>query len=367
MKTIYTLTIALMSGVILTACVGAINIGGVSPESAPISRCIVGNTAQADPTCAKAVADTNGCITNPFSSGCEANPLFSPHVQNARDNRVEFCSDGTNAKNNLCTVVNPCHINPFGTDCFTDAIHDASRKQRISFCGRQTNKDDGICAVALSRPNVASFLQSFDMPLSNATTRNQFVQVTATGLDTGLGSRDISLAGTLNLATGDGDQVLGGDIADGIAFYYYKFPDSSRTPRQAYYSGIFSGTDLGASRTETSGTAEWNGRFSAISGNTFKYRLNTNFTLTINFGVGDQAGNISATICSDCSNRYYSLTGRFDNSGVITGDIKFYDLGRENFGILHGLIGQEGAVGVFIIPQDQIASSAGGFVAVPPE
>ncbi len=121
MKTIYTLAIALMAGVILTACVGAINIGGISPETALINRCIIGNTAQRDPTCAKAVADTNGCITNPFLSGCEANPLFSPHVQNARDERVKFCNDANNEEDSLCTGSDSekdiCTHDPFSVIC----------------------------------------------------------------------------------------------------------------------------------------------------------------------------------------------------------------------------------------------------------
>ena len=132
MKKIYTLAIALMSGVILTACVGAVNIGGgTSPEFALINRCIVGNTAQADPTCAKAVADTNGCINDPFSSGCEANPIFSPHVQNARDERVKFCNDVNNAEDSLCTradsVKDICTHNPFGKIC--DGFYYQARKE----------------------------------------------------------------------------------------------------------------------------------------------------------------------------------------------------------------------------------------------
>ena len=509
----------------LSACVGAVNIGGTSPQDTLINRCIVGNTAQSDPTCAKAVADTNGCITNPFLSGCEANPLFSPYVQNARDERVKFCNDANNeadslctgsdsekdicthdpfgrvcnrnysyeravivehcieginandkrcksaiitypcianpfaegcnadsiaithpcplafaliggcdgnndsgeyfataqnnrikfcndnadaennvcpqivrdcllnpfnescrdssfkntresritfcsnnenSANNLCTAVNSCHINPFGTGCFTDAIHDASRKQRISFCGRRANKDNGICAVALSRPNVASFLQSFDEYLRDSipfnSYRNEFLQGTATGVLAG--SQGSAILNTLNLETGDGSQDLGGDATDGI-FMRSKFSSAN------YYAGIFSGTDLGAPVSEPSGTsAEWNGRFRVIFGRGSIASINKDFTLTINFGAGDQAGTISASFPASAYNSYpshksFSLTGNFGSNGVFKGGVSF----GSSPGILRGLIGQEGAVGVFISNNDEIGNEAyyaGGFVVVPP-
>lgn len=119
-----------------------------------------------------------------------------------------------------------------------------------------TNKDDPACSVALSRPNVASFLQSFDTPLLAASSRGdrqKFVQGTETGLD--LGSVRNVLLRTLNLATGDGEQTLGGDATDGVGF----LNEAGR-----YYAGIFSGTDLGAPVSGTNGTsATWSGRFGA--------------------------------------------------------------------------------------------------------
>ncbi len=110
----------------LSACVGAVNIGGTSPQDTLINRCIVGNTAQSDPTCAKAVADTNGCITNPFLSGCEANPVFSRHVQNAKDERVKFCND--NQRDNRCTdsIKDICTHDPFSVLC--NYSYDEARK-----------------------------------------------------------------------------------------------------------------------------------------------------------------------------------------------------------------------------------------------
>nr|MCA8835665.1 hypothetical protein [Pseudomonadota bacterium] len=132
----------------LTACVGAVNIGGTNPQATLINRCIVGNTAQSDPTCAKAVADTNGCITNPFLSGCEANPVFSRHVQNARDERVKFCNDANNEEDSLCTGSDSekdiCTHDPFGRVC--DGLYYQERKL--------------ICEDALTFPRCADIVSS---------------------------------------------------------------------------------------------------------------------------------------------------------------------------------------------------------------
>ena len=369
------------------------------------------NFCSADKTgsnlCTQVIRD---CLSDPFGESCRNN-LF----ENARASRISLCSDSETSGDSLCMNINACHINPFSVSCVSmttydddrderliycrenddnnlctnaitvtciatgnpfDALCDDSqyqplRTQRLDFCGMQDNKDNATCAVVLSRPNIASFLQSFDAPLpvlSDAENKHGFLQGTATGLN--LGSvTDIDLR-ALNLATGDGDQSLGGDSVDGVAFF-------SRNVNSTYYyfAGIFSGTDLGARLTETEGTAMWNGRFRAIGNND---SVNKNFILNINFGAGDQAGTISASVqVSTSYNSRYSLTGNFDSSGVIRGDIEYL---RDRFstgggginsktpGRLRGLIGQEGAVGVFIINNDGIGSYrySGGFVARPP-
>ena len=241
MKTIYTLAIALMSGVILTACVGAINIGT--------------GTTDEDKT---------------------------PEPENFQ-------------------------------------------VARISFCGIHANKNHADCAVTLSRVTAASFLQSFDTPLPNLAnaTGHEFVQGTEIGLDTGEGRS--TWRHTLNLASGDGNQIWDGDVTDGVAIHSIYDTDVDDT---YYYAGIFSGTDLGLPRTETEGTVTWNGRFRAI-GETFGTSANTDFTLTINFGVGKYAGTIEATAqsCPRCSGGpyYYLLTGNFDSSGVIEGTVVLHN------------------------------------------
>ncbi len=565
MKKIYTLAIALMSGVILTACVGAVNLSAgtiagaktkntdsspivLTPESILINRCIIGNTAQADPTCAKAVADTNGCITDPFSSGCEVNPLFSPHVQNARDERVKFCNDADNAGDNHCTgsdsvsdicthdvfsrvcddnidyyspreteckneltsarcestisrvcdadplnavfcfgsdfyngaremactsnttrvscrttVRRVCDADPFNTDlCFIRFSRDASylyslnyhgmresiceseptsprckttvtrvcdtnafnglcdnnpiyeneriadcitfgnmilsrctdlfdedscvqnpfdascatnmnfithvetaRVERIGFCSVRANASNDVCNRTLERPNTATFLQIFEDPLvtflNKNGEKNEFLHSTTTSINRSdiyksRGQTLIVNFSTLNLATGNGNQILGGDKADGVASFRLK-----NTSPNLHYAEIFPSTDLGLPRTETSGTAQWAGRFSSSGG----FNVNQNFMLTVNFSEGEQAGTISASIqySDDIS---YSLTGVFDTKGVIRGDIERVIPNSRIPGTLRGLIGQEGVVGVFISNVTSDSGYSGGFVAKPP-
>ena len=338
---------------------------GSAYESMRIDDCIIAGNA-GETRCTNAFT-TGSCVLNPFGANCDS----ESYLADAQVNRVKFCSDSPETGINVCPqVVRDCLLNPFGDAC----IHDVFQKElmnRISFCGILTNKDKPTCAVALSRPNVASFLQSFDdslHTLSSAGSKSAFLQGTETGLNLGEAT-DIKAGtyiniSTLNLSSGDGSQSLGGDAVDGVGFVGGGLNDGL-----FYYAGILSGTDLGLPRTETEGTAMWNGQFGAF-GRSTSNNVNKNFTLTVNFGAGEQAGTISAQVSTSHISYLYSITGNFDSSGVIRGDISF-DGGRWGEiipGQLRGLIGQEGAVGVFIGGKDtqNYYSYSGGFVARPP-
>ena len=115
MKTIYSLMIAVMSVVMLTACVGAVNIaeGAVdSPEIALINRCIMEDNANA-PSCASIVED-NPCITDPFDVACDI--TFADYYKTAQANRISFCRENIN--DNLCAsaIENVCDNNPLDAD-----------------------------------------------------------------------------------------------------------------------------------------------------------------------------------------------------------------------------------------------------------
>ncbi|MCA8835625.1 MAG: hypothetical protein K8953_11135, partial [Proteobacteria bacterium] len=146
-----------------------------------------------------------------------------------------------------------------------------------------------------------------------------------------------------------------------------------------FYAGILlKDVDLGAPLSETSGTATWSGLFEAVSadGNQGAF-VSRDFTLDITFNT--TGGEIS-TVVSGRTEDYFELDGTFNNRGVISGTANhvYYENGRigevtgdiVNSGPLSGIIGQEGAVGVFVSNRQTGPSAgsgfAGGFVARPP-
>ena len=182
------------------------------------------------------------------------------------------------------------------------------------------------------------------------------------------GRRNPYYLNNLNLADATFNGVaLGGDRADGVAF--------ASNVRAIYnnvlstYAGVLSGTNLGAPLTDTEGSAKWIGSFQIRVGPSGG-RAVEDFVLNISFGAGDGAGEIEALIQNDL--HYPSdhhITGEFDDAGVITGTVQhgYYrtndadNRGRAwRTGKLTGLIGEEGAVGAFVM-----SNYYGGFVARP--
>ncbi len=210
--------------------------------------------------------------------------------------------------------------------------------------------------------NFANWVRSFgDTPPplvpDTVNPRDQFLQGTADGLDNGDVRIRTNSSGVpyyydlnLNTATFDGLE-LDGDVADGVAWFYgASYKD---------YAGIFSGTDLGAPVTETAGTAKWYGQFQ--SGSWFS----GDFTLEIDFNA-ESTGTVAAFVYNGWDANYYLLDGTFDRNGVISGTVdwgwfpnhdRIVDANIYDTSVLTGLIGAEGAVGVFV------GDSVGGFVA----
>ncbi len=309
--------------------------------------CSMADNASND-SCNTAVAE-HPCIEDPFTEGCNLQTGFADYYQTSFNNRLAYCRDNTDPSFCMNAIATTCSAtgNPFDPLC-SDSQYQPIRTNRLIFCGVQRNVNDSICTNALLRPNAATWKQSEP---------NGFVQSPTTN--------------SLNLSTATyKNKSLNGDSTNGVSFY--KTTTRIQLARGSayysnYYAGILSSTDLGAPRTEKSGTAEWNGAIQIISGRVQGYRvgLSEDFTLTINFGAGDQAGTISAQIS------YYSLTGNFDSKGLITGNV-IRSVNRSatqnaviTNGTLTGLIGQEGAVGVFVSDINKNGYS-GGFVARPP-
>ncbi len=318
-----------------------------------INRCIEEGNASGN-SCNNAIT-ANSCITNPFDKECDTN--FRNHYLTARTNRIIFCNDSKNKMHDVCTNINNCYINPFGTGCGGDAFN-TERAERVAFCAKQINRNTPSCTEAISRVTQISWLQSFTSePLVRSNRGNNRFLTTAFLNYSGAPSRE----NELNLA------MLGGDVTDAVSFHsnsvrYRYFGTFTYYYEYYYYGRIFAGTDLGMPIAETGGTVEWNGKFSATGSPYSSYYIAiTDFILTINFGAGDDAGTIEASVSP------YSIEGSFDNNGVITGTIN-----KEQTmpGVMSGLIGTEGAVGVFFSGKagdsDKASGYAGGFVARPP-
>ena len=174
---------------------------------------------------------------------------------------------------------------------------------------------------------------------------------------------------------------LDGNTDNEVAFF------SGATGNTLYhYAGILSdvnvGVPLGAT-FEGEASAEWNGAIQATNMTT-----PTDFTLRINFATPS----IKAIVQNGLTDNYYYLDGTYTDMGVITGTVNYGTFSTTTLsdsvnptpmgnrvanGVLTGLIGQGGAVGVFVSGTTTdggrtIADGtgetgfAGGFVAAPP-
>ncbi|MCA8835568.1 MAG: hypothetical protein K8953_10845, partial [Proteobacteria bacterium] len=285
-----------------------------------------------------------------IASVCGGNP-FDP-----------LCGSGyTQSRRSLCTD------NPFAPRCAGEGYNDL----RVSFCDKEANAGNPDCPQT---PQVTAkvWADSFGTPLAHGVTatdtKSQFLIARETDLDNGGFSRRrgvyVPLSSNLNLADATFNGVaLGGDRADGTAF------DGFNNNRLIGYAGILSGTNLGAPLTDTEGSAKWIGSYR------FGGSFPTDFVLNVSFGTGDGAGEIEAVMQKFFTYKGYDfdyhIAGEFDDTGVITGRAwrESYMTNDPNnrgsiydaTGTLTGLIGEEGAVGAFILN-----GAAGGFVARPP-
>ena len=244
--------------------------------------------------------------------------------------------------------------------------------ENMDACPMGEVRIEGKCQPVEGHVTAGVWVQSFvDTPLTTAPnptdTENKFLQGTATGLNDGGYITDY--AGILTLASNN----LGGDARDGVAFF-----EASPDKNLFSYAGILSTTNLGAPLEIESAVNEqdvivaWNGLF-RTSGSFFTA---SHFQLMVNLTKRE----IDALVPSPNSiRRAYTIDGDFDEKGVITGTVQGADytdntdqrtyISDSNFpeDLLTGLIGQEGAVGVYIRDGGTFSGSAGGFVARPPD
>ena len=155
-----------------------------------------------------------------------------------------------------------------------------------------------------------------------------------------------------------------------------------------YYAWVGIYTDLGATlpvwQTGQPASAEWNGQFIALHG--ASGRTDRDFTLEINFENSAVEAFVPRTDTSVPDHHYY-IQGQYDEHGVIKGTVErgfFTNNNRaraigsnRTWGVVNGLIGQNGAVGAFISGDESVDGRntitggtgnngySGGFVACP--
>ena len=322
------------------------------------------------------------------------------------------------------TIAN-CITNPFHVDCQNLAFNTV-RAERMIACGGASVPSGIGCTEAREGVTAAVWLRSFDGSNNNPpldtepdtmSPRNQFLQghyllgstqrvrdpetaedpnpdplPVQRALDIGdalRGSGAVPVVQSLNLATafyGEGDDRdflitddegnPAGDASDGVAFFFGSViagtAGTVAADRNAY-AGILAGTDLGAVPPTTTESATWNGQIRALG-----YFPAKDFKLDIDFS----AQSLTAFVQVRNNNtRHFSISGTFNNNGVISGTVELGNytdnvndpanlLANDNRGTgqLTGLIGEEGAVGVFLKNNDDTGKSfnfAGGFVAAP--
>ena len=340
----------------------------IKAENTEAEKC---NTLLSDSTMN---TELTACLTNPFTPSCEASEsAFNTHANTARMNRESFCDMAGNNTKALCMGANlmgVCELDPLNAIC-TDAIYVPAR---IPYCSIRANAGEPACENVLTRPNVATWLQSFATELSDTpATNSTFIRGTADGVN--LGTNILENLRTLNF----NDVFDDGNMTDGLAFFI--------ATNQA---GIFSGTDLGAALPLTQRpSATWRGFIQANNGITTA----TEFELTVGFtGTG---GTLVALIPTSFATLAFDINGTFDEKGVIRGNVVrgryasdvsgctpltvggnpntsptcFNSADVENATLtLSGIIGAEGAVGVFQgIAVVGNAPYSGGFLAKPPE
>ena len=322
---------------------------------------------------------SNTCLTNPFTDACTSNMDFGTYANTARVNRVAFCGISGNAGNVLCSAGSgyaDCVANPFATECGT-----YFEFAEESYC---TTNDVTAC------PNVtyADWVAGFDTPLNTAgdntrTETIEFLQGTENGLDIGntkLAMRDPTVR-KLNLETAIYKSVaLGGEAKNGVAWFDSRSGAGGDADPRRFYSGIFSGTDLGAPlvSADASVSVPWKGSigwtvFFSFSAGQLDISLK-DFELTVDFANSE----IRAFV-QELTTDHFLLKAEFDDTGRFNGTIIYGTFAGNDKtatptnvtnGVLTGIIGKQGAVGAFISNQADIATTdkafVGGFGVVHP-
>ena len=220
--------------------------------------------------------------------------------------------------------------------------------------------------LGVNRITTDGWTQSFDSPLnSDPTAGNQFLQIAEKTISIGnatnqaVGGDDPAVR-TLDFTAFSSDIPLGLDANDGLAYFVGYIGGTRYT-----YAGIYGNTDLGLPIIDNIANATWAGKFQVDGGS------KVDFDLTVTFdGTAGTAGAFFVDIVQDYD---FLIEGAFDKNGVITGKTHYAKFTGNlqtatnvRNGTLSGIIGRDGAVGVFHGVVSRLPY-VGGFIAAPPQ
>ena len=265
---------------------------------------------------------------------------------------------------------NPCIANPFGDGC-----NDYTRQ---SFCGIRANAGDTRCTTILGQTNMATWLQSFIIPLrtkaAEENNETSFLRVSADGT--------IDTTGIAVSSTDAKELTRAGDSNDGVQFF--KGTPDGGTAEQ-FFAGILPTTDLGLPVPQTESDATWTGSYQrAGTGivNDVSFDIdfeNRTINASANLAESNDFDNLSrlesTRLESSRRRQRYLPTGQlefnlnFTASGVIDGAVvATYGGSGVDSASATGLIGQDGLVGAFVdatTGQTGLQNFYGGFWAEP--
>ena len=377
-------TMCLADTTINPACTGTTGIATLFCEANPFDTatpCMHGDYADERQTmCLANIQIDDSCrgdrgIATLF---CTANP-FDPsnacmHGDYA-DERLTECTGDITTPRCMQIVTPVCEANNGFNNPVCRGIAKYDEQLR---CATTPACADGVITTA-------DWLEGFDAPLNTAgdrerTEAHEFLQGTEVGLDVGTVryfTRPPNVV-TLNL------ESFGGEAKNGVAWFIGLSGAEGLDLPFRPYSGIFSGTNLGAplASADVSVSVPWKGTFGNIlyknvnSLSPFDVRAQ-NFELTVDFTNSEIRAFVKRDIFALADTGHFVLNAEFDDRGRFDGIITYgtfagndKDATPTNVtnGVLTGLIGELGAVGVFISNEADVATTnqafAGGFVAI---
>ena len=295
------------------------------------------------------------CHANPFDTNCAGDYLVED------TDKLAFCRDG---------VRNPAG-KAGGCATTTQLVIDA--------CGR--NPGDPVCPDDNpARVTAGDWTRAQPAPLdTDPGPKHQFLKIAG---------NEISTVGTTERSSDHADSAGGDPSVFTLDFSDFTYGGVSLAGLSdgnglahffghinlvaSAYAGIFGSTDLGAPITESGFSATWAGKLQVNDAGVNVFANENGFAkdFTLNVTFDGTTGTVVGFLENISGNIDFSIDGRFGAKGVITGgvhlanfmnDVQTDIADGDHNGILSGIIGSDGAVGVF----HGTSGYSGGFVAIP--